>query len=226
MSLNQFDRKSLVITDGGIIAGPPTFNISPKWNRVSGAATAILCAAMLFAGLEPRVNASESDKKTIVTFSAPVEIPGKALPAGTYVFKVLDTAGSRNFVQVFDKDEKQLYATIMGIPDYRLKPSDKPVITFEERASDAPEAIKAFFYPGDDYGVQFVYPHDKAVQVAKRTNQNVLSMGNDMAKHITAPAKSANSPSVQALQNTEVKGVGPSGEDVELVVIIAPKPEK
>jgi hypothetical protein len=226
MSLNQFVCKRSVITDGGIIADPPTFKISPRWKRALGAAIAIVCTTMLFTGLESKVNASESDKKTIVTFNAPVEIPGKALPAGTYVFKVLDTPGSRNFVQVFDKDEKQLYATIMGIPDYRLKPSDKPVITFEERASDAPEAIKAFFYPGDDYGVQFVYPRDKAVQLAKRTNQNVLSMGNDMAKNITAPAKSANSPSVQAMQNTEVKGVNPSGDEVELVVIIAPKPEK
>jgi len=37
----------------------------------------------------------------VVTFSGPVEIPGKALPAGTYVFKLLDSQGNRNIVQVF-----------------------------------------------------------------------------------------------------------------------------
>jgi hypothetical protein len=53
-------------------------------------------------------SADERDKKTIVTFSAPVEIPGKALPVGNYVFKLLDTSGNRNIVQVFDKDEQHL----------------------------------------------------------------------------------------------------------------------
>src|ERR1700693_5065337 len=75
-------------------------------------AFALLCIVTLGVGLTPKAVADERDKKTIVTFSAPVEVPGKALPAGTYVFKVLDTAGSRSIVQILDKDEKQVYATI------------------------------------------------------------------------------------------------------------------
>jgi hypothetical protein len=95
---------------------------------------AALCVVTLGVGLTPKAAADERDKKTIVTFSAPVEVPGKALPAGTYVFKLLDSTSNRNIVQIFDKDEKQLLATILAIPDYRLKPTDKPVIRFEERA--------------------------------------------------------------------------------------------
>jgi len=186
----------------------------------------VLCVTVLGIGWTTGAAADERDKKTIVTFSAPVEIPGKALPAGTYVFKVLDSASNRNILQIFDKDEKQLYATILAIPDYRLRPSDKPVIRFEERPSGTPEAIKAFFYPGDDYGLQFVYPHDRAVQIAKRTKQNVLSMRNDMAKNITTPAKSASEPSVQEMQNTEVTGVNPAGDDIDLVVVILAAPER
>ncbi len=191
-----------------------------------GLAVTTLCVTVLGIGWTTGAAADERDKKTIVTFSAPVEIPGKALPAGTYVFKVLDSASNRNILQIFDKDEKQLYATILAIPDYRLRPSDKPVIRFEERPSGTPEAIKAFFYPGDDYGLQFVYPHDRAVQIAKRTKQNVLSMRNDMAKNITTPAKSASEPSVQEMQNTEVTGVNPAGDDVDLVVVILAAPER
>ena len=48
-----------------------------------------LSVAMLCIGLTPKAFADESNKKTVMTFSAPVEIPGKALPAGTYVFKLL-----------------------------------------------------------------------------------------------------------------------------------------
>jgi hypothetical protein len=187
---------------------------------------ATLCVVALGIGLTPKAAADERDKKTIVTFSAPVEVPGKALPAGTYVFKLLDSTSNRNIVQIFDKDEKQLLATILAIPDYRLKPTDKPVIKFEERPSGAPEAIKAFFYPGDEYGLQFVYPHDKAVQLAKRTNQNVLSMRNDMSQNITAPASSASDASVQAMKNTEVTGVNPSGEPVDMTVIILAAPQR
>ncbi len=187
---------------------------------------AALCIVTLGVGLTPKAVADERDKKTIVTFSAPVEVPGKALPAGTYVFKLLDSTSNRNIVQIYDKDEKQLLATILAIPDYRLKPTDKPVIRFEERPSGAPEAIKAFFYPGDDYGLQFVYPHDRAVQLAKRTKQNVLSMRNDMAQNITAPATSANDASVQAMKNTEVTGVNPAGEPIDMVVVILASPDK
>src|SRR5258708_6487040 len=189
-------------------------------------AVTTLCVTLLGIAWTAGAAADERDKKTIVTFSAPVEIPGKALPAGTYVFKVLDSQSNRNILQIFDKDEKQLYATVLAIPDYRLKPSDKPVIQFEERPSGTPEAVKAFFYPGDDYGLQFVYPHDRAVQIAKRTKQNVLSMRDDMAKHITTPAKTASEPSVQAMQNTEVTGVNPTGEPVDMTVIILAAPQK
>ena len=131
---------------------------------------------------------------------------GKVLPAGAYVFKLLDSASNRNIVQIFDKDERHLYATILAIPDYRLKPTDKTVINFEELPSNSPEAIKAWFYPGDEYGQQFVYPHKRAVEIAKRTNQNVLSMRNEMADHISAPAKTASASSVKAMQQTEVTG--------------------
>jgi hypothetical protein len=178
----------------------------------------VLTACVLVVGMcsSPRASAQPFDKKTYITFSAPVEIPGMVLPAGTYVFKRLDSASARNIVQIFDKDEKKLYATILAISDYRLMPTDQTVIRFEERASSSPEAVKAWFYPGEDYGLQFVYPHDRAVALAKRTNQNVLSMRNDMTQNITAPAKSAGESSIQAMQNTEVTAVKPSGEQVDM----------
>ena len=170
--------------------------------------------------------ADEWNKKTIVTFSSPVEIPGgKVLPAGTYVFKLLDSVGNRNIVQIFDKDEKQLYATILAIPDYRLRPADKPVLYFQERPSGEPVALKAFFYPGDQYGEEFVYPHQQATQLAKANHQNVLSMSDEMKSNIAAPAQSAQAQSVQGLERTPVTGVNPVGEEVELDIVVLPPPK-
>src|SRR5438552_18409999 len=81
-------------------------------------------------------SAQSWNKKTTVTFSAPVEIPGvnaQVLPAGTYVFKLLDSLSDRHIVQVFNKAENHVFATILAIPNYRLKATDKTVMTFAER---------------------------------------------------------------------------------------------
>jgi len=197
-----------------------------KWSSFHRAVVAALSVATLVVVLMPGSFADEMDKKTIVTFNTPVEVPGKALPAGTYVFKLLDSAANRNIVQIYDKDEKHLLATMLAIPDYRLTPSDKPVIMFEERPSGTPPALKAWFYPGDTFGQQFVYPHKRAVELAKRTNQNVLSMRDDMTRNMATKATSASNAGIHELQQTDVSGVDASGEPVAITVIIAEKPQE
>jgi hypothetical protein len=191
-----------------------------------GRCLAMLSTSVLGFGLMAvRATADEWDKKTTVTFNAPVEVPGTVLPAGTYVFKLLNSPSDRHIVQIYDADEKKLYATILAVPDYRLKPTDKPVLRFEERPSGQPEALEAFFYPGDNFGQQFVYPHKRAVELAKRTDHDVLSMSDSMSKNMAAGAKIGDDPSVKAMENTEVSGVNPQGDRVELLVVIADKPE-
>src|SRR5260370_10803123 len=100
----------------------------------------VLSMALLAGAVLLPAKADTWDKKTVFTFNAPVEIPGKVLLPGTYVFKLLDSAGNRNIVQIFNKDETQLIGTVLAIPDYRMNPADKPVITFDERSSGAPHA--------------------------------------------------------------------------------------
>src|SRR4029434_7017031 len=92
------------------------------------------------------------NKRTSVTFSAPIEIPGvgaQVLPAGTYVFRLLDSQSDRHIVQIFNKDESHVYATILAIPNYRLQATDKTVMTFAERAAGEPQAISAWCHPAD-----------------------------------------------------------------------------
>ena len=137
---------------------------------------AVCCAVALTACLAPGARADEWNKKTILTFSGPVQIPGATLSAGTYVFKLADLASNRHVVQVFDKDEKKIYATILAIPDQKLEPSDKPVVMFAERPAGVPQAVRAWFYPGETIGNEFVYPKDQALKIARATHQSVLSM--------------------------------------------------
>src|SRR5258708_29995646 len=98
--------------------------------------------------LAPGARADEWNKKTILTFSGPVQIPGATLPAGSYVFKLADIPSNRHVVQVFDKDEKKIYTTILAIPNDRLEPTDKPVILFSDPASASPQALDKRAYRG------------------------------------------------------------------------------
>jgi hypothetical protein len=172
----------------------------------------------------PSAKADAGNKKTELTFNAPFEIPGVALGAGTYVFKLLDLPSGRDIVQVFSKDETKLYATVLAIPDYRLTPAPTTIVRFEERAVGTPEAIKEWFYPGDEYGEEFVYPKARAVQLAKATNQNVASMPNVAAQNITKPAKTVQDASVVALKQAPVTAVNPKGAEVEIAQAATPKP--
>ena len=147
---------------------------------------ALCCAAALTALIAPGARADEWNKKTILTFSGPVQIPGATLPAGSYVFKLADIPGNRHVVQVFDKDEKKIYTTMLAIPNQRLEPSDKPIVLFSERASGSPQAVKVWYYPGETIGNEFVYPKAQAMKIAKETHTRVLAMNDDKAPVNTA----------------------------------------
>jgi hypothetical protein len=170
------------------------------------------------------VQADELYKRTVVTFSAPVEIPGKVLTPGTYVFKLFDSQSGRNIVQVWNKEETQLIATLLAVPDYRLPPPDNPVITFEQRAKDSPPAIRAWFYPGDTYGFEFVYPKTRATELATANHQNVPSMANSMADHVSKSTNSKASPGVVALGQTHVTAMTPEKNEVEVEEAIQTNP--
>ena len=172
----------------------------------------------------PQAKADEWNQKTVFTFSGPVEIPGQVLSPGTYVFKLMDSQSDRSIVQVFNKNENHLYGTFLTIPDYRLTPRGKSVITFEERAAGSPEAVKAWFYPGENYGHDFVYPKIKAVELAKANNQPVASMPNEMAANTTKPTKTMQEPHVMAMKKTPLKAQQPTQEEVEIVEVFTPPP--
>lgn len=137
----------------------------------------VLCCALAFAAIvAPGARADEHDKLTYFTFSGPVQIPGHTLPAGTYMFKLADSPSNRHIVQVFTKDRSKLYATILAIPDQRLDPADKPVVMFKETPAGSPSAVRAWFYPGNTIGDEFVYPKQQAMRIAKATHEPVLSI--------------------------------------------------
>lgn len=150
----------------------------------------LCCVAALTAFVAPAAHADEFNKLTYLTFSGPGQIPGATLGAGTYMFKLADTMGDRHIVQVFDKDGSKLYATLLAVPDYRIDTPEKNIVLFGERPAGTPQALKAWWYPGDSAGDEFVYPKSQAVKIARANHQSVLSM-NDEGSSDRAKMKTA-----------------------------------
>jgi hypothetical protein len=120
--------------------------------------TGMICLMLLGATfLAPKVRADESDKKTIMTVNEPIQVPGRVLPAGTYVLRLLG-ANDRTLVAIYDADEMHLITTVQGVADYRMETPSEAILQLEERTEGGPEALTAWFYPGDNFGVEFVYP--------------------------------------------------------------------
>ncbi len=194
------------------------------------AATTVCFMALTGALLAPIAKADDWNRKTVITFSGPVEIPGVhltgwgVLPAGTYVFKILDSQSDRHIVQIFSKDELTVYATILAIPNYRLKATDKTVITFRERPAGQPEALRAWFYPGRNWGEEFVYPKAKAIELAKETKTAVLFTAVDVPVEVAEPIKSADAPVVVELKRAPIMAIKPTGEAVQLAEVVTPPP--
>ena len=175
-----------------------------------------LCLFVLCVLVAPAVMADDWNRETVITFSGPVEVPGvgaQTLPAGTYVFKIVDSQSDRHIVQIFNQDKSHVFTTILAIPNYRLHATDKTVITFSERPAGQPEALKAWFYPGRSWGEQFVYAKTRALELAKETNEPVLATPIELA---AAP--------VEALKTAPVQAVDPKGEPVELAQVVEPPP--
>ena len=175
----------------------------------------IFCLCLVVLAVLPSAKADDWNNKTTMTFDQPVEVPGvgaQTLPAGTYVFKLLDSAADRHIVQIFNQAEDHVYTTILAIPNYRLKATGKTVMTFRERGEGQPEAIHAWFYPGKQWGEEFVYPKSRALELAKIVNEPVLAT----PVNCTVP--------VEDLKTAPVIAVKPTGEEVAVTEVVQAPP--
>lgn len=175
-----------------------------------------MCLIALTMLVAPKAKADPLNQKTIVTFSGPVQVPGVGqhlLPAGTYVFKLMDSASNRNIVQIWNEREDHVYTTILAIPNYRMTAAGETVITFHERPAGSPEALKAWFYPGREWGQEFVYDREEAIKLAQEVNEPVLATSVAQAE---AP--------VEALSTEPVEAVAPTGETMDLAQVVGDPP--
>lgn len=167
--------------------------------------TAVLLLSLAWLFAAPMSHADQWNEATKITFSGPVEIPGRVLPAGTYLFQLADSPSDRFIVRIFNADRTHLFDTVLAIPDYRLQPTSKTVLTFEERAVNSPPAIRAWFYPGNLYGTEFVYPRHRAIELASANSTNVPAMPESAVKS-----------SPEELAKTPITAITPEKKEMEV----------
>jgi hypothetical protein len=116
----------------------------------------------------------EHDKKTDVTITQEVQVPGgTVLPPGTYMFILNDSASDRNIVEIRSEDGSQLYALTFTTRATRVDRTASTVLTFYEMPAGQPPALRQWFWPGDYDGQEFLYPHGQAAQIDQSTNQKL-----------------------------------------------------
>jgi len=124
-----------------------------------------LFGGIVLTGTATRATADEWNKKTYVTTSQSIEVPGAILPPGKYVFKLLDSQSDRHIVQVLNDRENHVFATDFAIPKQRMEPVGKTILTFYEVPGGGPEPVRAWFYPGDTIGQEFVYSPKRMAEI-------------------------------------------------------------
>jgi hypothetical protein len=160
---------------------------------------AVASVGLMGIALAPAARADEWNKKTILTVNESIQVPNKVLPPGKYVMKLMDSPSDRHIVQIFNAEETHLETTILAIPNYRLQPTGKTIFTFWETPPGQPKALRAWFYPGDNFGQEFAYPKSAATQIAAISHASVpTTEAQQPSEMATAPVTSTAPPQEEA----------------------------
>jgi hypothetical protein len=115
------------------------------------------------------------NKKTVLTVQETIQVPGALLPPGKYVVKLLDSFSTRHVVCITNESENEVLTTMLAIPNYRLKPTGNTEFAWWETPAGTPRALRAWFYPGDNFGQEFAYPKQTSTKIAEAAHAPVLT---------------------------------------------------
>jgi LPXTG-motif cell wall-anchored protein len=157
-----------------------------------------VCAIALAAGITMRARGDAWDKRTILTVNQPIQVTDKVLEPGQYVFKLLDSNSNRHIVEIFNSDQSQLIEMVQAIPNYRLQPTGDSRFAFWETPPGDVRALRAWFYPGDNFGQEFRYPkHPKPVETAAAVRTEQPPPAPTLSAESQVPAEPAPQPQAE-----------------------------
>jgi len=135
----------------------------------------MLYVALAFSAFVQQYSAFEWNKKSTLNTEDRVELPGVVLEPGVYVVRLREAGDRRSFVELLNHDETQLLATLVAVPDHRVRPDDNSDFTFYDIKRNGPRPIQSWFYTGDLVGLEFVYPKARAKEIAAASGDHVMA---------------------------------------------------
>jgi hypothetical protein len=173
--------------------------------------SAALFVVALTVGFSSSARADEWNKKTLITISGPIEVSGTVLQPGKYVLRTLDVGNmgaAAHVVQIMNENEDHLITTVMAINNYRLEPTGKTVLQFYEMPAGQPQVLRAWFYPGDNFGQEFLFKKNRASEISQ-------------VAHATVPTEEENTTATTTQPSNDVTPPPPAPEPA---AVTAPEP--
>ena len=121
-------------------------------NRLRITATTL---GLLSAWLAPSLRADVRNKETRVTVNAPLQVQDTLLAPGQYVFKLTLADTSQIAVSIYNAETNRLEANILGWAAYRGDAGDKQFFSIDQARANQPAKLQKWFYPGDNFGIEF-----------------------------------------------------------------------
>ncbi len=169
----------------------------------------------VFAIAIPQALAGKWNQRTRLDINETIAIPGGTLKPGKYVVRLADSPSDRHIVRFLNEDESEVVATILTIPNKKMKASGDTQLAFYETAAGEPMALRAWFYPGDMIGQEFVYSDKQAKELAIKSKRSVPAMSDADAKRLNE----------RSMNSTEAPTFGPdsriysrSADDREMTI--------
>lgn len=179
---------------------------------------AISLALLISANIEAAINYTENYK---FTNKETWEVPEATLPPGDYILSVHDKLLDREMFQVKGAKDGKVYSNFLAI---RGKGGNsKSVLTFWTGAGDV-KAIRAWFISQEAETWDFVYPKERAIELAKASGSPIPAVDlSSMPKPNNVLLSADDLHSVQLWLLTP-KRVGPGTEGVQIAAAkIGPK---
>jgi hypothetical protein len=174
---------------------------------------------------------SAAQKPSYVLVSAPLQlaarttVPGHVLDRGNYSIRIVDHLKDRYILRVEDSKGKEL-ATFIGLQSPELGPStglqhQGPILWTSAPKGSA--AIRGFSFPGGTT-LEFVYPKDEAVALAKLNTYSVPAIDPESEGRKPDPKLTPEDREVVTLWMLEATRVGPKNETpaIEAKRFVAP----
>lgn len=104
-------------------------------------------------------SATARDRATTVEFTTATRLPGITLQPGKYVFRLGQPATRQNIVEVYSADGTKRVATLLTV-DYATPAAGTTTTVLFDKTN--PPALRAWYFPGEAVGREFVYSEDEA----------------------------------------------------------------